>query len=79
MKIATTEKRPAVLVSDGKTEHGVEPVQYPGKLVRVHPVTARDVFALQMLDHQREKFAPLKGGGVFVTLGALPKVQPLAK
>lgn len=74
MNITTTENRPAVLVPDGRTEHGVEPMAYDGKLVRVYPVTARDIFGLQMLDHHREKFAPVRGGGVMVTHEALDKI-----
>ena len=76
MLIQRKEVNPAVLVSDGRTEHGVEPVTYEGTLRRVVPTTARDVFALQMLEHRREKFAPAQGGGILVTATGLQKVLP---
>lgn len=76
MTIMKPEKDPAVLVPDGRTDTGVEPLRYDGKLVRVYPTKARDVFALQMLDHHREKFAPVNGGGVMVTPEALAKITP---
>lgn len=74
MTIETTKKHRAVLMPDGKTEHGVEPRRFDGALTRVIPHTSRDVFGLQMLDLHREKFAPAKGGGLLVTPEALQKI-----
>jgi hypothetical protein len=41
----------------------------------VMPHTAREVLALQMLEHQVEKFAPAEGNGVLITEAAHRKLN----
>jgi len=74
MILSKPESHAAVLVDDDKSTPGVVSKQFNGKLHRVVPQSGRDVFALQMLDHQREKFAPLHGPGIMVTDSALDKI-----
>lgn len=44
-----------------------------GPLYKVFPHTAKEVFALQMLEHRVEKFAPADGNGIYITPQALAK------
>lgn len=44
-----------------------------GVFFRVCPKTSREILALQMLEHHKEKFAPTHGDGVIVTEEALRK------
>ena len=50
-----------------------EEKQLPGVWHRIHPDTSRDVMALRMLEHRREKFAPAHGNGVIISDAALRK------
>ena len=45
----------------------------PGTHYRLSPQTADEIFALQMLEHGVEKYAPAHGDGVIVTSSALSK------
>lgn len=45
----------------------------PGEFCRVMPSSAHQVFALNMLEHHREKFAPAHGNGILVTRAGLDK------
>ena len=44
--------------------------QLKGRHYLVFPSNAHEVFALQMLEHRLDKFAPLKEGGVILTAEA---------
>lgn len=46
-----------------------------GTFYKIRPSTAKEVFALQMLEHRVEKFAPAEGNGVLVTAEALAKFK----
>lgn len=74
MIVCKPEVNISVLMPDGRTDHGVEPVLANKPLVRVVPQDGRDVFALQMLDHHREKWAPAHGPGIMVLPDVLGKI-----
>lgn len=75
MILQSAKKHLAVLVNAPGREHAVTAKRYDGPLHRVCPQTARDVFGLQMLEHQREKFAPAEGSGILVTPTGLEKLM----
>ena len=49
--------------------------EYNGTLYKIIPSNAKEVFALQMLQHRVEKFAPAEGNGILVTAAALAKFK----
>lgn len=51
------------------------PKQYKGTLYKIIPTCAKEVFALQMLEHRVEKFAPAEDNGILVTAAALAKFK----
>lgn len=51
----------------GSEEQHFAGEQLLGNFVLVHPKTPREVYALQMLDHRREKWAQKGGHGVVIT------------
>jgi hypothetical protein len=38
----------------------------PGKWLRVFPKNAKDVLFIQLLEHAKDKFAPLHGEGILI-------------
>ena len=46
-----------------------------GIYYKIIPSNAKEVFALQMLEHRAEKFAPAEGNGILVTAAALAKFK----
>jgi len=38
----------------------------PGKWLRVFPATAKEIFFIQAVEHQQDKFAPAQGAGILV-------------
>ena len=38
----------------------------PGKWLRVFPATAKEIFFLQAVAHQADKYAPAQGAGILV-------------
>lgn len=52
-----------------------EPHELKGTYYKIIPSNAKAVFALQMLEHRLEKFAPAEGNGVLVTAEALAKFK----
>lgn len=73
--IFETVTDPKVIVtSPGKgdaTNYNVETMV--GKFHRVIPLTAKEISALRLMDHQVDKFAPASGSGVMVSVQALEK------
>ena len=46
-----------------------------GTYYKIIPTCAKEVFALQMLEHRVEKFALAEGNGILVTAAALAKFK----
>lgn len=78
----TTEDCPSVIMPrvDKKTDRTTwEVVTILGRFHRVFPASAKEVFALQMLEHRVEKFAPAtcngddRGNGILITAEAFRK------
>jgi len=69
--LSRVERHPVLAVvravRAGKTEPETDVCEIPGKWWRVLPTDAREVFALRMLAHREEKFAPAKGHGVLIS------------
>ena len=69
-------KNPTVIVaSRTQITDSVTTRQIAGIMHLVMPHTAREVLALQMLEHQVEKFAPATGNGVLITEAAHQKLN----
>jgi hypothetical protein len=64
--------RPLVIVSDQSQRVATVRVkELDEPCVLVSPSSPREVLALQMLEHQKQKFAPAEGNGVVITKAAL--------
>jgi hypothetical protein len=60
----------AIVVAKGdKVEYRTK--RLSGKWWRVYPTDGKEVMALQMIQHQSDKFAPAFGGGALVKEAAL--------
>lgn len=59
--------------ASGSSLVSYEHVRLSGIFFRVSPQSNREILAIQMLEHHREKFAPAHGDGVIVTFEALQK------
>lgn len=69
-------KSPTVIIaSRSQVADTVKTVQLSGTWHLVMPHTAREVLALQMLEHQFEKFAPANGNGVLISESAHAKLN----
>jgi hypothetical protein len=69
-------KNPTVIVaSRTQITDSVTTRQIAGTMHLVMPHSAREVLALQMLEHQKEKFAPAVGNGVLITESAHQKLN----
>ena len=69
-------KNPTVIVaSRTQVTDSVTTRQIAGTMHLVMPHSAREVLALQMLEHQVEKFAPAIGNGVLITEAAHAKLN----
>lgn len=68
-------RHPEVIMPEGRRDNVISyvPTRLSGNYFRVAPKSPREIFALQMLEHHREKFAPAHGDGVIVTEDALRK------
>lgn len=75
-KISEKVKSPRILLPIQKAQTvSMEGRTYKGMLHKVRPTNAKEVFALQMLEHRVEKFAPENGNGIFITPAALAKLN----
>jgi hypothetical protein len=69
-------KSPTVIIASRTlVSDTVKTVQLSGTWLLVMPHTAREVLALQMLEHQMEKFAPANGNGVIISESAHEKLN----
>ena len=69
-------KRPTVIIaSRTQVTDTVTTCEMPGVFHLVMPSNSREVLALQMLEHQVEKFAPATGNGVLITEAAHRKLN----
>jgi hypothetical protein len=53
----------------------VEAGTVQGRFYRVSPSTAREIFAIQYLEHQHDKYSPSEGDGVILSEAALAKLD----
>lgn len=73
----TPEANPQVIYTRdklGRESHEVKRVN--GFFYRVFPIDGREIFALRMLEHHKDKFAPASGNGVLITQDAFYKFNP---
>lgn len=69
-------KQPMVIIAERTAyQDTVKTVKLAGIYHLVMPHTAREVLALQMLEHQIEKFAPAEGNGVLISEAAHRKLN----
>jgi hypothetical protein len=69
-------KQPTVIIAHRtQVSDTVKTVQLSGTWHLVMPHTAREVLALQMLEHQIDKFAPADGNGVLISESAHRKLN----
>ena len=69
-------KSPTVIIAKTTDyQPTVTTVQLSGTWHIVMPHTAREVLALQMLEHQIDKFAPAEGNGVLISESAHRKLN----
>jgi hypothetical protein len=69
-------KNPTVIITERtETSEGIRAVQRNEVMHLVMPYTSREVFALQFLEHQVDKFAPASGNGVLITENAYRKLN----
>ena len=69
-------KSPTVIMaSRSEVADTIKTVQLSGTYHLVMPHTAREVLALQLLEHQFEKFAPANGNGVLISEAAHRKLN----
>ena len=69
-------KQPTVIIAHRtQIADSVKTVQLAGTYHLVMPHTAREVLALQMLEHQIDKFAPAEGNGVLISESAHRKLN----
>jgi hypothetical protein len=69
-------KNPEVITKHGegcKTIFSISKLK--GKWHRVIPCTAKDIYAMMMLRHHEEKFAPAEGDGVIISDEAFKKLR----
>lgn len=52
-----------------------ESYELKGTYYKIIPSNAKEVFALQMLEHRVDKFAPAEGNGILITEQALAKFK----
>ena len=64
-----------VTMRTGSQEPSFESRQLNGDYYLVRPSTAKEVFALQMLEHRVEKFAHKDSGAIVLTQTAVEKFQ----
>lgn len=57
----------------------VRPKEISGRFFRVIPTTSREIMALNMMEHQYEKYAPAFGDGVIISEAALQKLDAMPK
>jgi len=69
----TRDRNPIVIVGSAQSSGGVKTKDMKGSFWRVWPINAKEVFAIQMLEHQMEKFAPYNGTGIILTEEACDK------
>ncbi|MBU6170616.1 MAG: hypothetical protein KGQ87_03865 [Verrucomicrobia bacterium] len=69
-------KQPTVIIAHRtQIADSVRTVQLAGTYHLVMPSNAREVLALQMLEHQIDKFAPAEGNGVLISESAHRKLN----
>ena len=69
-------KQPWVIIAHRtQVTDSVKTVQLAGTYHLVMPTNAREVLALQMLEHQIDKFAPAEGNGVLISESAHRKLN----
>lgn len=68
---------PQVIIKSHNAIHGsaYRPRELKGTHYHVSPQCGREVMALQMLETGIEKFAPVEGGGVILTIEAMAKMD----
>lgn len=68
-------RNPEVIMPEDRRESSVSYTitTISGEFYRVTPKSPREIFAIQMLEHHRDKFAPAHGDGVILTSEALHK------
>lgn len=64
-----------IMASRSEVADTIKTVQLSGTYHLVMPHTAREVLALQLLEHQFEKFAPANGNGVLISEAAHRKLN----
>jgi hypothetical protein len=72
------EHRPRAIVAEPRTGGGEATLRedyLSGDWYRVFPQTAKDIFFLQLLSHQADKFAPANGNGVLIAQSTLEGMQ----
>lgn len=67
------DKNPTVIVGSAQSTKGLSTEDLKGNFWRVWPTNAKEVFAIQFLEHQLEKFAPHNGTGIILTEEACEK------
>jgi hypothetical protein len=68
--LSRSEQAPEAVVfgiPEGYTREGLFEAVLPGKWWRVQPTDAKEIFALRLLEHRVDKFAPADGHGVLIT------------
>ncbi len=69
-------KKPVVIIADKNINPvGIKYIHREDVMHLVMPYSWREVFALQLLEHQVEKFAPAIGNGVLITDAAHKKLN----
>jgi len=68
-----TDPECVVFVKTDKRGNDLETERVTGEFYRVKPTTAAEVFAIQWMEHQREKYAPARGEGILISAAAIEK------
>lgn len=66
---------PEVIIAVNVSPVRISTTTLKGTHVRVSPKNAREVMALQFLEHRRDKFAPASGNGIILTIEGLEKIS----
>jgi len=67
-KLRTTERDPFVIVRK-ESSHGYQFCieRLKGEFYRILPFGPKDIFAVSMMSHREDKFAPANGNGIILT------------